>query len=157
MPQDSLLNNSAIDLASQLGSDTVKNLIESNKEITDADYEEVLDKSDEEVIDAHNSEVMKNPEYQALYMYQNYIHEQESQGRYLSGKQKRAVRRDFLRKAKKGKFKHIFDEEFINRKIERSSKSFDDLNAPSTPKTVDDLSEDTKKELLEMEKQEVPE
>ena len=154
--QESLLNTNAVDMASKLSSDTVKNLMENNKEITDADYEDVTSKTDEEMIDAHNAEIMKNPEYQGLYMYQNYIHEQEANGNYLSGKQKRAVRRDFLRKAKKGKFNHIFDQALIDKKIERSKKSFDELNAPTKQRTVDDLSEDTKAALLDMEKQEVP-
>lgn len=153
---ESLLNINAVDMASKLSSDTVKNLMENNKEITDADYEEVTSKTDEEMIDAHNTEIMKNPEYQGLYMYQNYIHEQESNGNFLSGKQKRSIRRDFLRKAKKGKFNHIFDQALIDKKIERSKKSFDELNAPTVQKSVDDLSEDTKAALLDMEKQEVP-
>lgn len=48
-------------------------------------------------------------ETQGMLAYQNWLTTHEDESRYLSGKQKRAVRRDFIRRAKKGIYEHIFN------------------------------------------------
>lgn len=48
-------------------------------------------------------------EMQGMFAYQNWLTTHEDDARYMSGQQKRAVRREFMRKAKKGVYEHIFN------------------------------------------------
>lgn len=48
-------------------------------------------------------------ETQGMLAYQNWLSTHENESRYLTGKQKRAIRRDFIRQAKKGIYEHVFN------------------------------------------------
>lgn len=48
-------------------------------------------------------------ETQGMLAYQNWLSTHENESRYLTGKRKRAIRRDFIRQAKKGIYKHVFN------------------------------------------------
>ena len=48
-------------------------------------------------------------ETQGMLAYQNWLSTHENESRYLTGKQKRAIRRDFIRRAKKGIYEHVFN------------------------------------------------
>lgn len=48
-------------------------------------------------------------ETQGMLAYQNWLSIHENESRYLTGKRKRAIRRDFIRQAKKGIYEHVFN------------------------------------------------
>ena len=48
-------------------------------------------------------------ETQGMLAYQNWLSTHENETRYLTGKRKRAIRRDFIRQAKKGIYEHVFN------------------------------------------------
>lgn len=48
-------------------------------------------------------------EMQGMLAYQNWLSTHENESRYLTGKRKRAIRRDFIRQAKKGIYEHVFN------------------------------------------------
>lgn len=48
-------------------------------------------------------------ETQGMLVYQNWLSTHENESRYLTGKRKRAIRRDFVRRAKKGIYEHVFN------------------------------------------------
>lgn len=48
-------------------------------------------------------------ETQGMLAYQNWLSTHENESRYLTGKRKRAIRRDFIRQAKKGIYEHVFN------------------------------------------------
>lgn len=64
------------------------------------------------------------PEEQAEIMLQNYVNSSEI---YINGREKRKLRREFLRNAKKGKYKRIFG--ISNISLEESRKRFSELNS----------------------------
>lgn len=104
------------------------------------------------IIDEHNRRVMQSPEFQAEYMYNNYL---RTCGQILDGQTRRRLKKQFLHNAKKGKFKRFFDPEMIARRQQREQEKFDKLNAPVIH-TVDDIPEDTQEVLKKMAEMEVP-
>ena len=137
-----------------ISSETLRNLVENSKNENICDEQiEQLNKTDEEFINEHNEEISKSSEYRGMMMYNNYIHSQESQGTIFTGKQKRVLKRKFLRDAKKGKYDYIFDEEKIKRRQERAAKDFESLNKP-VKHSVNDLDDNVKDTLLDMENKE---
>lgn len=104
------------------------------------------------LIDEHNRRVMQSPEFQAQVMYDNYLRTTPG---IFDGKTKRRLRKQFLREAKKGKFKRFFDEEMIAKRQQREQSKFDKLNAPVIH-SVEDISEDTQETLKLMADMEVP-
>ena len=67
-----------------------------------------------------------NPENQAEILLQNYI--MSNPGMYLTGKQKRNLKREFLRNAKKGKYNKMFEKQAYNIPSEETLKAFQNLN-----------------------------
>lgn len=73
---------------------------------TDRDFtQEEID-----LINAHNDRIIRSPEYQATVIYENYIRNDNS---YMDGPAKKRLRKEILRNAKKGRYKKIFTEEYI--------------------------------------------
>lgn len=70
--------------------------------------------------------LMQIPEVQAQIVYENYI---KNTNRILSGKEKRTLRRECERNAKKGKYKYLFDEEMQKKREARAKAKFDALNS----------------------------
>jgi hypothetical protein len=68
--------------------------------------------------------IYPTPEEQAEILVQNYIN---SSNIYINGRERRKLKREFLRNAKKGKYKKIFG--ISNISLEESKKHFSDLNS----------------------------
>ena len=64
----------------------------------------------------------KSPVYQAEVMYNNYIRS-SSGPRVMSGQQKRSLKREFLRNARKGKYNNFFDQIYVERVTEEILKT----------------------------------
>lgn len=64
----------------------------------------------------------KSPVYQAEVMYNNYIRS-GSGPRFMSGQQKRSLKREFLRNARKGKYHKFFDQIYVERVTEEILKT----------------------------------
>lgn len=122
---------------------------EKNNQTEELLEEEVVptDQEKEKIMAQHDIRMLKSPDYQAFVMFQNYI---RTCRRALSGKEKRNIYRDFLRKAKKGRYNHLFDPEIAKRREERSKAKFDAINAP-VPHSVVEIPENVQKEMLDME------
>ena len=88
----------------------------------------------------------KTPEYKAAVVFQNHV---KSIGRPMSGKELRALRRECLRNAKKGKYDKFFSKEYIERQAKRQQEKFAKMNKP-TVHTVEEIPEDAQKRMLEM-------
>jgi len=73
----------------------------------------------------YEKQMLKNPYVRAQIMYNNYIN---NSNRVFSGKEKRTLKRKFVRDAMKGRFDHLFDEEKIKKREERERKKFEKLN-----------------------------
>lgn len=89
-----------------------------------------LEVSDEEKRAAEIAERRKffmNPENQAELLMQNYL--MSNPGIILTGKQKRALRREFLKNAKKGKYRRLFEKQVNNLPSEETKATFQNLNA----------------------------
>lgn len=110
--------------------------------------EQVITQDEEELIREHNERIKKSAEYKALVVLNQYESNLRAAGRFMSGSERRKLHREFLRKAKKGAFDYMFDEEKIAKRQERDKAKFDKLNAPQ--RSVEELSDDTKAKLLEM-------
>lgn len=98
------------------------------------------------IINEHNARIMKSPEYRAQVVFENYI---RTCGRVLSGQEKRNLKRQFLRNAKKGMYDYLFDEEKAKKRAERQKEKFDKMNKPKIH-TVDEIPENVQKDLLDM-------
>ena len=68
-----------------------------------------------------------NPENQAELLMQNYL--MSNPGIILTGKQKRTLRREFLKNAKKGKYRRLFEKQVNNLPSEDTKETFQNLNA----------------------------
>lgn len=64
------------------------------------------------------------PEEQAEILLQNYVNSSEI---YINGRDRRKLKREFLRNAKKGKYKKIFG--ITNISLEESRRRFAELNS----------------------------
>ena len=64
--------------------------------------------------EAAKREYIKKPEVQAQIIYENYLRNTDI---IFTGPEKRKLRREILANAKKGRYKKMFDEEFIQTKI----------------------------------------
>ena len=92
--------------------------------------DDVLEVSDEDKREAEIAKRRKfflNPENQAEILMQNYL--MSNPGIILNGKQKRALRREFLRNAKKGRYRRIFERQAANLPSEKTKETFQTLNA----------------------------
>lgn len=89
-----------------------------------------LEVSDEEkrvAVIAERRKFFMNPENQAELLMQNYL--MSNPGIILTGKQKRALRREFLKNAKKGKYCRLFEKQVNNLPSEDTKETFQNLNA----------------------------
>lgn len=68
--------------------------------------------------------IFPTPEEQAEILLQNYINSSKI---YINGRDRRKLKREFLRNAKKGKYKKIFG--ISNISLEDSQKHFAELNS----------------------------
>lgn len=149
---NSLLNINSIDtnndslLTDEYTAPNDEQILSDDQSIADAVLAVNSEEEQQHIIDEHNRRVMKSPEFQAEYMYQNYI---QNCGRILDGQTKRRIRKQFLRDAKKGRLNKYFDEEKIAQRRQREQEKFDRLNAPVVH-TVDDIPEDTQETLKKM-------
>lgn len=76
---------------------------------------------------AERRKFFMNPENQAELLMQNYL--MSNPGIILTGKQKRALRREFLKNAKKGKYRRLFEKQVNNLPSEDTKETFQNLNA----------------------------
>ena len=122
-------------------SDTIKSIEEcSNDSGSLLDIEELKNFEDkltehlsvyDEPVITPPSEHMEYPngippyEIQAQIVFDNFIN---NANRVMSGKEKRRLRRECLKNAKKGKYMYMFDKEKIAKKEERIHKNFEKLN-----------------------------
>jgi hypothetical protein len=67
--------------------------------------------------------VYLTPEEQAEIMLENYIRSVQT---YIDGREKRKLKREMIRKARRGKYKNIFGDPNIT--LEESRKHFSELN-----------------------------
>lgn len=74
-----------------------------------AETDAVEDCSAENIVAPRREHVHLSRETQGMFAYQNWLTTHEDESKYLSGKRKRAIRRDFIRRAKKGAYEHIFN------------------------------------------------
>ena len=130
------------DTTSMFGTETV-----AGNDVTAADFDEEMRKKQEQqrIIDEHNRRVRESPEFKAQIVFNQYL----QQNPYLSGQEKRRLRKECLKNAKKGRYDYLFDEEKIKRREERQKEKFEKLNKPKTY-TVDDLSDETRATLEQM-------
>ena len=143
--EQSLLEENAsegLDTTSIFGTET-----EAADEVVENDYNAEIEKKKEEqrLIEEHNRRIRQSPEFKAQIVYNQYL----KSNPYLSGQEKRRLRKECLKNAKKGRYDYMFDEEKIKRREERQKEKFDKLNKPKVH-TVNDLSEETKETLKEM-------
>ncbi len=143
---NSTLDNTSIfgtDLANDTSSDTISN----QDEVSTFDYDEEIERKKEEqrIIDEHNRRVSQTPEYKAQIVFNSYVQNNP----YLSGQEKRRLKKECLRLAKKGKYDYLFDPEKIRKREEREQAKFDKLNKPKVY-SVDDLSDETRATLEQM-------
>lgn len=93
------------------------------------DAEDILNGDDEQQTpeqgNIDNKEFLRNPEVQAEIIYTNYIN---SSGRIYSGKEKRRIRREILKKAKQGKYMKMFEDEINGIPSKQEKKAFEKLN-----------------------------
>lgn len=113
---ESLLNNTVEDL------EQVPSLLggfNPESEVTDEQ------KRDAEI--AERRKFFMNPENQAELLMQNYL--MSNPGIILTGKQRRALRREFLKNAKKGRYRRLFEKQANNLPSEETKETFQNLNA----------------------------
>lgn len=116
-------------------------------ETTSVDLEKLAEAQERQrIINEHNARIMKSPEYRAQVVFENYV---QTCGRILSGQEKRNLKRQFLRNAKKGMYDYLFDEEKARKREERMQAKFDKMNKPKVH-TVDEIPENVQKDLLDM-------
>lgn len=157
--EESLLNNSSllgeetqemIDNNSLFGTniseDTSSDTIDTDN-IVALDHDAEIERKMEEqrIIDEHNRRVAQSPEYKAKIVYDSYVQNNP----LMSGQEKRRLRKECLRLAKKGKYDYLFDPEKIRKRQEREQAKFDKLNKPKVY-SVDDLSDETRATLEQM-------
>ena len=143
----SLLN----DQDTTLFDESAASLLNSPQEISDLPYEDITtDDEKQKLITEHNTRVINSPEYQAKIVFEQYIANAISQGVYYSGSQKRSIYKQILRKAKKGRYKSMFDEDAQRRRAEKMKEKFDKLNNPQVIHTVDEIPQEAQDRLLEM-------
>jgi len=118
---------------------TISGTVDFNKEI-ELKKQEIAKRQELE------KKLRNTPEFKASVVFQNYV---KAAGRPMSGKEKRALKRECLRNAKKGKYDKLFDEEAIKKAEERRKAKFDKLNKPVVH-SVDELTDEAKKRLIEM-------
>jgi hypothetical protein len=75
-------------------------------------------------MESNTENIFPTPEEQAEILLQNYVNSSEI---YINGRERRKLKREFLRNAKKGKYKKIFGISSIS--LEESRKHFSDLNS----------------------------
>lgn len=120
---------------------------DSTETATEVDLEALAKEQEKQrIIREHNERVMKSPEYRAQVVFENYV---QTCGRVLSGPEKRNLKRQFLRNAKKGMYDYLFDEEKAKKREERMRAKFEKMNKPVIH-TVDEIPEDVQKNLLDM-------
>lgn len=120
---------------------------DSTETATEVDLEALAKEQEKQrIIREHNERVMKSPEYRAQVVFENYV---QTCGRVLSGQEKRNLKRQFLRNAKKGMYDYLFDEEKAKKREERMRAKFEKMNKPVIH-TVDEIPEDVQKNLLDM-------
>lgn len=88
---------------------------------TDEDIKEFHESEKKAAIKHQVEQLVKSPQFQARIMFENYI-ESESSKRFISGQEKKRLKRVFLKNAQKGKYKKFFDQDFIDRYTEEVSK-----------------------------------
>lgn len=113
----------------------------------DAEVERKME--EQRIIDEHNRRVAQTPEFKAQVVFNSYLQNNP----YMSGPEKRRLRKECLRLAKKGRYDYLFDPEKIRKreereklKAEKMKEKFDNLNKPKVY-TVDDLSDETRATL----------
>ena len=162
-------NNSLLNQESLLSKDQLETLVNENSfdELIDNNTTSLLNNPQEpdtsspnneieaevarqKLIDEHNKRVIKSPEYQAKVIFDQYIANAQSQGIYYTGPQKKAMYKQMIRKAKKGRYNYLFDEGAQQRKAEKMRKKFDKLNKPQVIHTVDEIPEEAQERLKEM-------
>ena len=162
-PTESLLDSSNLEnmtdaLAPETGS--VQSLIsqdsqdispEHNLSVEEVEYKDTLEEDKQREAQKKEAErIMKTPEFKASVLFNNYI---KTNNVIMSGPEKKRLYREFLRKAKKGRYDYLFDPDKIARREEkereRQRKKFEKLNTP-IKYTVDDIPEDVQKTLLSM-------
>lgn len=149
--QESLLANDQIETLMAEKNDTTSLLNSPQETDTSSPNNEVeAEVARQQLIDEHNKRVMKSPEYQARVIYEQHITAAQQQGIYYRGFQKKAIYKQILRKAKKGRYDYLFDEEKQKRRAERMRAKFDKLNNPQVIHNVDELPAETQERLKEM-------
>lgn len=91
----------------------------SSPTVVEADVESETEKQAKEL--EHRKEFYSKPEHQATILLNNYLASHKNF--YPTGHQKRMMYREFLRKAKKGAYKKIFNELIYGISIEDSKKA----------------------------------
>ena len=131
--------------------ETAVSLLNSPQEVSEIPYEEVTPEDEKQkLITEHNTRIIKSPEYQAKIVFEQYIGNAIAQGIYYSGSQKKTIYRQILRKAKKGRYMSMFDEDAQRRKAEKMKAKFEKLKNPQVVHSVDEIPQETQDRLLEM-------
>lgn len=149
--QASMLDNDSSEAESDNSSSETLGFIGSKEDTTsgatEVDVEALAAEQEKQrIIREHNERIMKSPEYRAQVVFENYV---QTCGRILSGPEKRNLKRQFLRNAKKGMYDYLFDEEKAKKREERMRAKFEKMNKPKVH-TVDEIPENVKKDLLDM-------
>lgn len=123
---------------------------ELNNDVTACQADEVYDIEEYECAPAtvrpEPKAITLTPEIKAEIVFENFI---RNSNRVFSGKERRALHRECLRNAKRGRYDYMFDPEKLRKREERDKARFDKLNAPAKH-TVDEIPEDVQKTLLDM-------
>lgn len=112
---ESLLNNNNEDLETPVSMPEGMD----NNVIIDNEYKEFAELEE-------RKNFFMNPENQAEILMQNYL--MSNPDMILSGKQKRNLRREFLKNAKKGKYRRIFEAQ-AGVPSEKTRETFEKINA----------------------------
>lgn len=130
---------------------TALSSLNSPQEISETPYEEVTPEDEKQkLITEHNTRIIKSPEYQAKIIFEQHIANAMAQGIYYTGSQKKTIYRQFLRKAKKGRYMSMFDEDAQRRRAEKMKAKFEKLNNPQVVHSVDEIPQEAQDRLLEM-------
>lgn len=106
------------------------------KENTNIDNISGLTPEQIELLNSHNDRIIRSPEYQAMVIYENYM--RTAANPYMDGPAKKRLRKEILRNAKKGKYKKIFTEEYIEETKRIALEEFIKTGA-SVPETIEPL------------------
>ncbi len=143
--KETSIDNTAL-FGTNISEDTSSDKVDSDEVVAFDNVAELKRKEEEQrIIEEHNRRVAQTPEFKAQIVFNSILQNNP----YMSGQEKRRVRKECLRNAKKGRYDYLFDPEKIRKREERQKEKFDKLN--KTPiHTVDDITDETRDVLEQM-------